>query len=299
MENSNIVPEKEVSKINQYKKERDRKAILELAGKFHVTFDFAETFSPIKDYQREKLYTNKSIEYIFVLVDEENLISLQHILVINERFVVKHWRQDWLFENQDLLVFDKNGVWKTKTISKEQAKGTWTQKVYQVDDSPRYQGLGTWVFVDGKRYWESTADAPLPRRQENRTDYNVLIRKSRIELTDTGWKMDQDNQKVFRNESGEDQLIVWEKGFEVQNRGDYNIQPALDYWGKHQDFWADVREIWTEFLDDKKELKLKEKIDNHHLYDHFFQMADQYTGENYDQQTVREALKSTILSYVI
>lgn len=297
MGNSEKVCDKAVPKISQYKKEMDRKAILELAGKFHVTFDFAETFSPNKDYQREKLYTNTSIEYIFVLVDEKNLISLQHILVINERFVVKHWRQDWLFENQDLLVFDKNGIWKTKTISKEQAKGTWTQKVYQVDDSPRYQGFGTWVFVDGKRYWESTADAPLPRRQESRMDYNVLVRNSRVELTDFGWIMDQDNQKVFRNESGEDQLIVWEKGFEIQNRGDYNIQPAIDYWETHQDFWSDAREIWTEFLENKKELKLKEKIDDQHLYDHFFQMADQYTGENYDQQTVREALKSTLLSY--
>src|SRR5699024_10570817 len=101
------------------------------------------TFSPIENYEREDLYKNESIEYIFVIRDEENYISLQHILVINDRFVVKHWRQDWIYENTDFLLFEKEGVWKKNQISKEQAAGTWTQIVHQVDDSPRYQSYGT------------------------------------------------------------------------------------------------------------------------------------------------------------
>ncbi len=282
---------------NGNKKALDRKAILDLAGKFHVTFDFAETFSPDKNYKQEKLYKNESIEYIFVIKDEPNLISLQHILVINDRFVVKHWRQDWVYENRDLLLFYKEGVWKKKTISEEEAEGTWTQKVYQVDDSPRYQSYGTWVFVDGKRYWEATADAPLPRRQEHRTDYNVLVRNSRVELTTYGWIMNQDNQKVFRDDNGKDKLIVWEKGFEVQNRGDYNIQPALDYWSKTQNYWADVRAIWAEIFEDIDELKLKEVVDGKHLYDWFFEFANQFSGDNYDEELVNKTVSSTIDQY--
>lgn len=283
--------------LGEEKKAKDRKAILNLAGKFHVTFDFAETFSPIEDYNSEKIYKNESIEYIFVIEDTPNLISLQHILVINDRFVVKHWRQDWVYENRDFLLFDKEGVWKKKTISKEEAEGTWTQKVYQVDDSPRYQGYGTWVFVDGKQYWESTADAPLPRRQEKRTDYNVLVRNSRIELTSNGWILDQDNQKVFRDDDGNDTLIVWEKGFEVQNRGEYNIQPAIDYWAKTENYWADVRAIWTTLFEEIDTLKLKEVVDGKHLYDWIFEFANQFSGENYDEEMVNKAVSSTIEKY--
>lgn len=283
--------------VNEEKKELDRKAILDLAGKFHVTFDFAETFSPNKDYQREDLYSNGSVEYIFVIKDEPNLISLQHILVINERFVVKHWRQDWLFENRDFLLFDKEGVWKRKSISEEEVQGTWTQKVYQVDDSPRYQGYGTWVYVDGKRYWESIADAPLPRRQETRTDYNVLIRNSRINITEYGWIMDQNNQKTFRNSKGEDQLIVWEKGIENQVRGEYNIQPAIDYWEKHKAFWSDVRNVWEEALINCEVVKIKEKIGDKHLYDKVFTLAQQFSGENYNQEEVRKEITNVITEH--
>lgn len=297
MENIETITKPSSVAINGNKKALDRKAILDLAGKFHVTFDFAETFSPDKNYKQEKLYKNESIEYIFVIKDEPDLISLQHILVINERFVVKHWRQDWLYENRDLLLFDKEGVWKKKTLTEKVAEGTWTQKVYQVDDSPRYQSYGTWVFVNGKRYWEATADAPLPRRQEHRTDYNVLVRNSRVELTTYGWIMNQDNQKVFRDDNGKDKLIVWEKGFEVQNRGDYNIQPALDYWSKTQNYWADVRAIWAEIFEDIDELKLKEVVDGKHLYDWFFEFANQFSGDNYDEELVNKAVSSTIDQY--
>ena len=29
-------------------------------------------------------------------------------------------------------------------------------KIFQVDDSPRYEGTASWVHVDGKSYWENT-----------------------------------------------------------------------------------------------------------------------------------------------
>lgn len=89
--------------------------------------------------------------------------------------IIKHWRQDWLYENTDLYSFDKGTSWKYKKLDKKAVKGQWTQKVYQVDDSPRYEGSSTWVHVDGKDYWANVADAPLPRREQtHRNDYNVL-----------------------------------------------------------------------------------------------------------------------------
>lgn len=280
------------------KKALDRQAILAMEGRYYVDFDFAETFSPIEGYEREDLYKNASVEYIFVIKDEPDYISIQHILVVDEKFVVKHWRQDWIYENRELLVYDKNLTWKKKMISVEEAAGTWTQKVYQVDDSPRYEGYGTWVFVDGKKYWKSVADAPLPRRQNHRDDYNVLKRGTYIEITDTGWRMDQDNQKIFRNDKGEDQLVVWEKGFEVESRGDYNCQPAIDYWEKNHQYWADVREIWTELIEENEELSFKEEIDGSKMYEPFFGMAMRFSGDKYNKAEVQKAIYATIQSYL-
>lgn len=295
MESPNtVLSSPKTSKADKIKKSKDRQAILDLAGRFHVTFDFAETFSPLENYTREDLYKNESIEYIFVIRDEENYISLQHILVINDRFVVKHWRQDWKYENTNFLLFEKEGVWKRHQISEEKAAGTWTQIVYQVDDSPRYQSFGTWVFVDDRRFWETQADAPLPRRQETRTDYNVLVRNSRIEHSGYGWIMDQDNQKVNRDDSGNDTLIVWEKGMEIQTRGDYNIQPAIEYWNKAGKYWETVRNIWSEITAEVDELRLNEKVDGKHLYDRFFAFANQFSGENFDEEIAEKAIRAAI-----
>lgn len=298
MKDRTVLEQEAMEQVQLDKKSKDRAAILQMAGKFKVTFDFAETFSSNSNYIKEENYTNESIEYILVIQDEPDLISLQHILVINDQFVVKHWRQDWLYENQEFLFFDKEGVWEKSCIGPEEAKGTWTQKVFQVDDSPRYQGFGTWVFVDGKSYWEATAAAPLPRRQENRTDYNVLIRNNRISILPTGWLMEQDNQKVYRNAEGKDECIVWEKGIENQLRGDYNVQPAIDYWEKHQQFWADARAVWQEIIDAQRdELRVHEKLDGKNLYDKIFALDRQFSLENYDQRKNKDNIRQIIAAH--
>ena len=63
--------------------------------------------------------------------------------------VIKHWRQDWIYQGVDILSYDKDERWK-KEFRKESVKGKWIQKVYQVDDSPRYEGVGSWIHLDGK-----------------------------------------------------------------------------------------------------------------------------------------------------
>jgi hypothetical protein len=69
----------------------------------------------------------------------------------------------------------------------------------QVDDSPRYESIGTWVHVDGRHEWQSKTDSPLPRREfTKRSDYNVLRRGNRIYLTPQGWMFEQDNKKIVR-----------------------------------------------------------------------------------------------------
>jgi hypothetical protein len=281
----------------QTKKEQDRNAILAMEGCYKVTFDFAETFSPDTSYEYHDRYHSWGIEYVFAIEDSEDFISLQHLLIINDSTIIKHWRQDWVYEENTLLTYDRDKTWKHISYSPEEVKGTWTQKVYQVDDSPRYESKGTWVHVDGKHFWEGTGDAPLPRREfSKRDDYNVMRRHSRIELSDNGWFLEQDNEKIVRDDSG-DKLICHEKGMESFTTGDYNCQPAIDWWEKNQMYWGEVRTAWNEVFDSNEKLQLIKKVDDKMLWQQLFELGDEVSSEEKPKE-VKTRAKEIIEAYI-
>ena len=170
--------------FSQAQNPQDVKAIKAMTGCYDVSFNFAETFPHKKGYEKKKNYRSGALEWVTVAEESPKDIKLQHILIVNPQgsgkdAIVKHWRQDWLYENSALHSFYKDSHWKFTKLKPEDVKGQWTQVVYQVDDAPRYAGSGTWVHVDGRHYWESTADAPLPRREyTTRKDYNVMVRQN-------------------------------------------------------------------------------------------------------------------------
>ena len=155
---------------SQSKLKKDTNAIMKMCGCFEVTFNFSETinlnnrenYKPSQDYQTSPVY-----ELAIPIKQDKNHISIQHILQVgddNYRSIVKHWRQDWMYQNKNLYIYEKDNKWNYKKLNKSNYKGQWTQKVYQVDDSPRYEGSSSWVHVDGKSFWENTTPSPLPRR---------------------------------------------------------------------------------------------------------------------------------------
>ena len=200
-------------------------------------------------------------------------IVLQHILVVNPQgegkdAIVKHWRQDWIFENTDLYVFDKDNRWKYKKLNPADVKGQWTQAVYQVDDAPRYAGSATWVHQDGKTYWENTTDAPLPRREySTRKDYNVMERGNRHQIYDWGWIHDQDNRKLVRKDGQKDVEIVGEKGTEIYTKvEDGKCRAAQNYWKEYAPLWKAVRLSWDEELAKKKDFSTLPNVEDIYLY---------------------------------
>ncbi|NER12616.1 hypothetical protein GWK08_04130 [Leptobacterium flavescens] len=268
----------------QSKKKQDANAIKEMCGCFEVTFNFAETFNYSKDslYKPSKTKTDKGLEWAQLVVDERNKISIQHLLQVgkpSKPYIVKHWRQDWLYENQDFYMYNGDNKWQYIQKPEKEVKGQWTQKVYQVDDSPRYEGSATWVHVDGKSYWENTTDAPLPRREyTTRSDYNVTLRGNRHEITGAGWVHDQDNGKVLREDGKEDIVIAREKGYNIYRRvDDSRCKAAADWWKEHQAKWAMVRAKWDEVFGRKRNLSLENKVDNKVLYKHLF--SEDYQAE--------------------
>ncbi len=262
--------------FSQSKKKKDRTAIKKMSGCFEVTFNFAETFnySDDKNYKPSKTKSDKALEWAQLVVDEKNKISIQHILQVGnpqKPHIVKHWRQDWVYQNQNLYNYAGNNTWDFKKKSKKEVRRQWTQKVYQVDDSPRYEGSGTWVHVDGKSYWENTTNAPLPRREyTKRSDYNITSRGNRHEITDYGWVHDQDNEKVLR-EGNNYTVIAKEKGYNTYVKvADSKCKAAQDWWVKNADKWQTIRNKWDDVYNRNQQLTLKKKVKNKLLYKYLF-----------------------------
>jgi len=273
--------------VAQSKKEQDRQAIKAMAGTYFVDFRYAETFAENPDYKLKEPYRASGLEYIALDEDTEDKISLLHLLIMEnskgEKSIIKHWREDWLYENTDLYVYDHDLKWRYVKLSPEQVKGQWTQKVYSVDDSPRYEGTGTWVHVDGKHYWESVADAPLPRREyTKRSDYNVLRRQNRHILTDYGFLHEQDNIKIIRAEGRPDEELVQEKGLNMYKRVDDAEagMPGKVWWEAHRPFWREVLAVWSDIYGTRKDLKFKEAKGDEKLFSALFELDDKrFKGE--------------------
>jgi hypothetical protein len=276
--------------FSQKKKDLDRQAILDMCGCYEVTFKYTETFAPEIDYEKKLDYTSKALELALPIIDEDNKISLQHLLVINDSTVIKHWRQDWLFENQAVYHYDKDNNWTFSTLPANAVKGQWTQKVYQVDDSPRYAGSSSWVHVDGKHYWENTSDSPLPRREySKRSDYNVMSRGNRQEITTYGWLHEQDNDKIIRKDGEADVLLAQEKGFNIYKKvADTDCKVAADWWASHKDFWAVARAAWDEVYNREGDLTLLKQVDGQPLFMHFYQLEEQGANKAQILETINK-----------
>ena len=278
------------------RKKKDTEAIKNMCGCFEITFNFAETFNYSKDslYKPSKIKIAQGLEWAQLVEDKKNKISIQHLLQVgtpSNSYIIKHWRQDWLYENSNFYMFNGDNTWNFVTKQKSQIKKQWTQKVYQVDDSPRYEGSGTWVHVDGKSYWESTTDAPLPRREyTKRSDYNITKRGNRHEITSQGWIHDQNNSKVIREVGKADVLLAKEKGYNTYIKvANSKCQASIDWWKSHQSKWQLVRNKWKDVYGRNQNLALEEKVDNKLLYKYLF--SDEMTAENEINKTIESFVK--------
>lgn len=280
----------------QKKQKQDLDAIKNMCGCYEVTFNFTETFSYSNDslYKPSKTKVDKALEWAQLVTDEKGKIQIQHLLQVGnpaKPMIVKHWRQDWIFENTDFYTYNADNQWQFEQKDASEVKGQWTQKVYQVDDSPRYEGSGSWVHVDGKSYWENTTTAPLPRREyTTRSDYNLTMRGNRQEITDYGWLHDQDNEKIIREEGKDDVVIAKEKGYNTYVKVDDSRCAAAQEWWKNEEAkWALVRAKWDEVYARNQDLNLELKVANKPLYKHLF--SEEITEESQINPVIESFVK--------
>ncbi len=270
----------------QTKKDKDLASIKAMCGCFEVSFNFAETFSYSKDstYQASKNKYDKALEWVQLVDSNEDFVSMQHLLIVGDvlnPYVIKHWRQDWMYENTDSFPYTIDNTWSYKSNDASEVTGQWTQRVFQVDDSPRYEGSATWVHVDGRSFWSSTADAPLPRREiTKRQDYNVTLRRNHHEILNWGWSHDQDNDKLIREVNKKDIVLAQEKGYNTYKKVENERCIAAQvFWKDNKEMWALVRKHWNTIFSMRQNIQLKNKVEGKRLYQYLFALESDTKSE--------------------
>jgi len=247
--------------------ERDRQSILAMAGNFRVRFDFRETASFVAGYKPIDPKTSGGYESVRVVDDRPGLIVLQHILVVGEgkdAAVVKHWRQDWVYQPKTVLNYVASGEWKLTPVNAADRTGAWSQTVWQTDDSPRYGGIGQWRYDHGVARWTSDATLrPLARRDAVRHPvYDSYEGVNRHALTPTGWIHEQDNAKIGV-QAGKRVTFVHETVLNTYVRStEFSAKPADDYWAATKEYWSAVRTEWSGKIIRDRGVRVAEEAEN-------------------------------------
>jgi hypothetical protein len=241
---------------------KDRDAILAMAGDYAVKFTFTETLTFDVDREPSPVDVTEAREHVLVVEDSPEFISLQHLLVVEaegQKMIIKHWRQDWQYEPKMVTEYRGLGQWDRVKLKARDVKGAWSQTVFQVDDSPRYGGVGTWRHEGGLSFWEARETyRPLPRRETAQHKfYDVLVGTNRHTITPKGWAHEQDNYKLDLDEKG-NRIIARETGLNTYDRiSDYDFTPAKEYWDATAEFWTGVRARWNEVLTTQPSITLR------------------------------------------
>lgn len=277
-----------------------KQVIDKLCGCFQVDFKYAETFSPDPAYKyHDREETGGTAELALPIGINDKKIVIQHLLIVGANTVVKHWREEWSYENPVIWKYNGDRTWVKETLSADQVKGKWTQTVWEVADEPRYQGFSQFVNLDGKIIWQNTTDAPLPRREYSvRNDYNILKRTNRLNITDSGYLHEQDNQKIIRN-NGTDRLLVEEKGHNSYKRIDAKeCTTAKEYWEKNAGYWGKVRTIWADYIATHDTISLKTKIDGKLLHEYLIDLGKDYVSKKISETVIDTKIKAEINRFI-
>ncbi|MEM9262743.1 MAG: DUF6607 family protein [Pseudomonadota bacterium] len=287
--------------VKSDKFDKDRDAILAMVGNHRVKFEFWETVAFVEGYTPKDPYLSGGDEVVLVVEDRGDFISLQHILVIDtgeEKFPIKHWRQDWQYEPEKVLTFIGGNSWEMKEVASSEAKGKWSQTVYQVDDSPRYGAVGEWSHGSEVSQWIPPAEwRPLPRRDmTTRDDYHAMDAVNVHAVTPSGWVHEQNNLKVALDE--EPTGLVRELGVNTYDKfAGFDASVATDYWSGTKEYWSEVRKMWTAFETPGSTFGLTLKGEPQDLYMPLMEYAEQVqAGDKPLEVAVAEA-RDTISKY--
>ncbi|WP_233354599.1 DUF6607 family protein [Woodsholea maritima] len=251
--------------------EADRQAILAMQGDYAVTFDFTETVAIAEGYELKEPKLSGAREVVWVIADTGDFISLQHALLVGDEdapFVIKHWRQDWQYQPSQVLAYEGFQTWRVDPVSAAERIGAWSQTVYQVDDSPRYAGVGRWHHGEGAATWQPPVSwRPLPRRDATtRDDYDVIAAVNRHTITPWGWTHEQDNSKLILRTTPHQELVR-EVGVNTYRKAELVGTFAVEeYWAATAQYWARVRAAFTQLETTSTRFTIHDDAEGTQLY---------------------------------
>ncbi len=274
--------------------ERDRAAILAMAGDFRTSFDFLETVVFAPPYTPARPYRSWGTERVYVIEDRGDFIALQHILVMfvtddaGQRqgpFVQKHWRQDWQYEPRTVFEYLGHRRWRRRTLAANTRQGRWSQSVYQVDDTPRYASLGRWQHAPSFSSWTSDrTDRPLPRREHTvRKDYDLLRSVNRHTVLPSGWVHEQDNLKQAQAETSHAAAATKAREIGVnryERIREFDFSAGDAYWRATQPLWTEVRRAWDERIEAESTLRIATTCDDSPVFMELFRYAQRFEGDD-------------------
>ena len=294
--------------------ERDRRAILAMAGEFRATFDFIEVAGFRAGFVPDRPYQSWGTEKIYVVEESDRFISLQHLLVmrivgedgkVQGPFVTRHWRQDWTFEPRDRLVYRGANRWENVTVPDAERRGAWAQSVWQVDGSPRYSGIGRWQYLGNYSTWTSGEEwRPLPRREFSvRSDYQVLSGTNRHSITPTGWIQEELNVKLALGDDGRpvanDPVLAREFGVNrYEAIVDFDWSAGDRYLTRTAPLWKAVRAEWEARIAEGS-VTLRAQPDQAQLFGPLFEYAGALeSGERKSDEDIRAFARAAVGEYL-
>jgi len=293
-------------------RERDRRAILAMAGTYRVTFDFLEIVPYAAQAKPAAPYQSWGTEKVYVDTDREDAVSLVHILemrvvqkdgTITEPMVTKHWRQDWQYQPAHIVEHRGRDRWERRKLAADESKGSWSQTVYQVDESPRYASMGRWQHSSSMSTWISGDTwRPLPRREWSvRDDYQLLLGTNRHTVGPTGWVQEENNLKTVldaqRQLDAAKPYVAREYGVARYERlRDADFAAADRYYERTRGFWDQVRDAWSDVFAKQGNVTLRGPVDKLGLFRPLFERADEIEAKGTDSTSadagiIRDALK--------
>jgi hypothetical protein len=273
----------------------DRAAILAMAGAYAVDFRFEETLALQPGYELTKPYQEDATELVVVAEDTPRRIVLQHLLLVGKGAVLQHWRQIWTYEDTRLTEFRGRNVWRARELDAATAKGAWTQMVTNVDNSPRYEGIGRWDHTGGVSSWTSGETwRPLPRREySKRDDYDVVLAMNRHTLTPQGWAHEQINTKLDLA-TPTNRLLARETGLNLYVRTDKDLGVAQAWWETNRDFSNALTAVWEEVTAARDQYAIDDDIDTAKLRSDLKRLAATNPAPEERVPRIREVIHSFV-----
>lgn len=287
--------------------ERDRRAILAMAGTFRVSQDYLEVAGFQPDAARARPYQATGIEKVYIDADDGRHISLVHVLETRavsddgktgESTVTRQWRQDWRYEPHHLIDYEGSEHWRKRTLAPLLVRGQWSQTVYQSDDSPRYAGLGKWEHNGSFSTWVSGETAqPLPRREWSvRQDYRQLSGTHRHTIVPGGWLMEENNLKVTAPGSSLPYLAREYGLVRYERIKDSDFAAADRYHDSTLRFWTEVMAAWDQVWTVHDEVQLQVAVDQSGAYATLFELAERYAAGELNLSESRAAIRAALES---